>query len=86
MQYHIEWLKRIVPPERLHFFNVKDGWEPLCKILDVPVPEEPFPRINEKAAMKELDEAMTKVVYGIWAILLFSLLVAVGGVVLSTKI
>ncbi|KAE8452502.1 hypothetical protein EG329_000405 [Mollisiaceae sp. DMI_Dod_QoI] len=58
MQHHIDWLKRIVPPERLYFFNVKDSWEPLCKILNIPVPNEPFHRINEKAAMKKLDNVM----------------------------
>ena len=29
--------------EKLLFFNVKDGWEPLCKFLDLPTPKEPFP-------------------------------------------
>ena len=28
-------------------FSVKDGWEPLCRFLDVPVPNEPFPHVNE---------------------------------------
>ncbi|KAF8846463.1 hypothetical protein BDZ45DRAFT_756156 [Acephala macrosclerotiorum] len=32
---HNDWLKRAVPPERVHFFSVKEGREPLCKILDV---------------------------------------------------
>ncbi|KAE9362763.1 hypothetical protein N431DRAFT_551022 [Stipitochalara longipes BDJ] len=85
IQYHIDWLKRIVPPERLHFFNVKDGWEPLCKILNVPIPDEPFPRINEKAAMKELNEAMMKVVYGRWGMIMGGTFVAVIGVLLSRK-
>ncbi|KAN0110093.1 hypothetical protein V8E51_006480 [Hyaloscypha variabilis] len=86
IQYHIDWLKRIVPPERLHFFNVKDGWEPLCKILNAPVPDDPFPRINEKAAMKELNEAMMKVVYARWGMIMGGVLVAVGSVLLSRKL
>lgn len=28
-------------------FSVKDGWEPLCRFLDVPIPDEPFPHVNE---------------------------------------
>ena len=32
-----------IPPERLLIFNVADGWEPLCRFLDAPVPETPFP-------------------------------------------
>ncbi|RDW70978.1 hypothetical protein BP6252_07541 [Coleophoma cylindrospora] len=31
-------------------FQPKEGWEPLCKFLGKPVPSEPFPRLNEKAA------------------------------------
>lgn len=61
-QYHIDWLKRVVPPQRLHFFNVKEGWEPLCRILGVPVPDEPFPRVNERAAMRELAVMLTRMV------------------------
>ncbi|RBR26937.1 uncharacterized protein FIESC28_00205 [Fusarium coffeatum] len=29
-------------------FKAEDGWEPLCKFLGVEVPDEPFPRLNEK--------------------------------------
>lgn len=28
-------------------FNVKEGWGPLCEFLGVPVPDVPFPRIND---------------------------------------
>ncbi|UJR12969.1 hypothetical protein I4U23_017144 [Adineta vaga] len=32
----------------LLIFNVKEGWPPLCKFLDVPIPTEiPFPNIND---------------------------------------
>ncbi len=33
-------------PDRLLVFNVKQGWEPLCAFLDVPVPDGEFPRTN----------------------------------------
>jgi len=37
-----------VPPERLLVFDVKEGWEPLCAFLGVPVPVgEPFPHLND---------------------------------------
>jgi hypothetical protein len=29
-------------------YEVAQGWEPLCKFLDVAVPDEPFPRVNSK--------------------------------------
>ncbi|KAJ3531882.1 hypothetical protein NM208_g8680 [Fusarium decemcellulare] len=49
---HMEWLKENVPEDRLVFLDVKDGWEPLCKALDLPVPKDvPFPRINDSKAI-----------------------------------
>ena len=37
-----------LPPERLLVFSPKDGWGPLCAFLNVPVPAEPFPRVNSR--------------------------------------
>lgn len=37
-----------LPPERLLVYSPKEGWEPLCSFLGVPVPDEPFPRINSR--------------------------------------
>lgn len=50
---HIEEVKRVVPPERLLVYQVKEGWEPLCRFLDVPVPDKPFPRLNDRASFQE---------------------------------
>jgi hypothetical protein len=39
-----------VPAERLLVFEVKEGWEPLCTFLGVPVPAgETFPHVNDAA-------------------------------------
>jgi hypothetical protein len=35
-----------ISAERLLVFNVAEGWAPLCRFLDVPVPDVPFPRMN----------------------------------------
>jgi len=35
-------------PERLLVFHPKQGWEPLCEFLGVPVPDCPFPRVNSR--------------------------------------
>jgi hypothetical protein len=43
---HNEDVKNFVPEERLLVYSVKDGWEPLCEFLGVPVPDEPFPWVN----------------------------------------
>lgn len=39
-----------IPAERLLVFNVAEGWGPLCRFLDKPVPDEPFPRVNDSAS------------------------------------
>ena len=33
-------------------FDVKQGWEPLCKFLNVPIPDEPFPHENDREFFK----------------------------------
>ncbi|OHV42016.1 MULTISPECIES: sulfotransferase family protein [Pseudofrankia] len=47
---HIAEVKREIPADRLLVFDVAEGWEPLCAFLGVPVPAEPFPRLNERDA------------------------------------
>jgi len=49
---HIEEVKAIVPENQLLIFEAKDGWEPLCKFLEKPVPETPYPRTNKGADFK----------------------------------
>jgi hypothetical protein len=39
----------LVPAQNLLVFNVKDGWAPLCRFLDVPVPAHDFPSRNSAA-------------------------------------
>ena len=43
----------MVPKERLLEMDLQDGWEPLCKFLGKPIPDEPFPRSNEAAAVQQ---------------------------------
>lgn len=46
---HNEKVKRLVPPEKLLVYQVKEGWDPLCKFLDVPVPVvKSFPHVNAR--------------------------------------
>jgi len=56
---HNAQVKATVPPEKLLVFEVKDGWEPLCKFLGVPVPDEPFP--HENAGIATVDKMMKKI-------------------------
>ncbi|MCM8556629.1 sulfotransferase family protein [Sphingomicrobium sediminis] len=45
---HNQAVKETIAPERLLVFHPKEGWEPLCDFLDVPVPTQPFPRVNSR--------------------------------------
>lgn len=45
---HNDAVKETIPVNQLLVFEVKDGWEPLCTFLDVPVPAEEFPRTNHR--------------------------------------
>ena len=42
----IEEVRAAIPPERLLVFDVAEGWQPLCRFLDVAEPAMPFPRLN----------------------------------------
>lgn len=38
---------KTVPEDKLVIYKVEEGWEPLAKMLDMEVPDEPFPDIND---------------------------------------
>jgi hypothetical protein len=40
-------VQETVPADRLLVWSVGDGWEPLCEFLEVPVPDTPFPHLND---------------------------------------
>jgi len=65
---HVNEVKAYVPSDRLLVWEVKDGWAPLCQFLGVPVPEQPFPRVNDTA---EIVEKMKKIKYVSWTIVVF---------------
>lgn len=48
MNRHVEEVKRTVPSDRLLVWSVQEGWDPLCEFLELPVPQEPFPHINDR--------------------------------------
>ena len=54
---HHAWLEEIVPKDKLLYFSVKEGWEPLCKALDVPVPDQTFPRLNDAKSYEAVFKA-----------------------------
>jgi hypothetical protein len=48
-EQHNEEVRRAVPPDRLIDWRPGDGWEPICSVLRVAVPEDPFPHENTSA-------------------------------------
>lgn len=47
-----EFVKKTVPPEKLLVYDVKQGWEPLCRFLGKAIPDEEFPHLNDAEALK----------------------------------
>jgi hypothetical protein len=46
-----EYARSVTPPSQFHMMDLKDGWTPLCRIVSVDVPEQPFPRANDAEAV-----------------------------------
>ena len=45
-----EWNQKVidaVPADRLLVWHPKDGWEPICELLDLEVPDGPVPNVND---------------------------------------
>jgi hypothetical protein len=49
---HYNSIRQLTPPDRLLNFDLKDGWEPLCRFLGKPIPDFLFPRVNDREAMQ----------------------------------
>ncbi|HMD52509.1 MAG TPA: sulfotransferase [Solirubrobacteraceae bacterium] len=46
---HNEQVRRTIPSDRLLEWSVAEGWEPLCEFLGLPVPDVPFPHVNDRS-------------------------------------
>jgi len=53
MERFNEEVKETVPADRLLVWSVGDGWEPICEFLEVPVPDTPFPHLNDSKVFIE---------------------------------
>jgi hypothetical protein len=52
-EQHIARVKASLPPDKLLVFDANEGWEPLCRFLEAPVPAIPFPRVNDTKQFRE---------------------------------
>ncbi|KXZ45276.1 hypothetical protein GPECTOR_56g372 [Gonium pectorale] len=48
-EQHIAEVKRSIPADRLLVFQAREGWGPLCQFLGQPVPDVPYPNVNDAA-------------------------------------
>jgi hypothetical protein len=46
---HSAEVERTIPKERLLVYHVGEGWDRLCRFLDVPIPTTPYPSENTRA-------------------------------------
>lgn len=51
---HTEEVVRDLPADRVLVWQPAQGWEPLCTFLGVPVPNEPFPRLNDLSSWQDV--------------------------------
>ena len=54
----VEDVKKSIPKEKLLIFSVKEGWKPLCEFLNVEIPENPFPNVNDTVSLNEFNQKM----------------------------
>ncbi len=47
------------PKDKLLVFEVSQGWAPLCEFLDVPIPDVPFPHVNDTAEFQKIGNNRT---------------------------
>jgi Sulfotransferase domain len=48
-EQHTAEVRRNVSPQRLLEWRATDGWQPICHALGLPVPDLPFPWVNQRS-------------------------------------
>ena len=65
-QFFSDWISDVqanVPKEKLLLFECNQGWKPLCDFLNVPEPEMPFPKLNERTILQNKIKRMKMISY-----------------------
>ena len=50
---HNAEVRLTIDPDRLLVYDLAEGWPPLCRFLDRPVPDEPMPSVNSTAEFRQ---------------------------------
>ena len=61
---HNQEVRDTIDPKRLLVFEARMGWEPLCRFLEVPVPNEEYPRLNDTASTQAMIQRMREMTRG----------------------
>lgn len=51
-QRHSQEVCAEIDEKRLLVYDVREGWEPLCKFLGRPIPDVPYPRTNSRRSLR----------------------------------
>lgn len=57
---HYTMIRKIVPEGKLCEYRLGSGWKPLCEFLGKPVPDVPFPQLNESQSISMVFQVMGK--------------------------
>jgi hypothetical protein len=74
---HNKTVEKKTPPGQMYWMEITDGWAPLCKMLNKPVPKEPFPRVNDAAALNELIRGMMLATAAVWLVITLAIFTCV---------
>lgn len=61
---HNDHVRKNVPSKQMLEFDVSQGWGPLCEFLGKPIPDEPFPHVNDSQTMKRALTIFQVMIYG----------------------
>jgi hypothetical protein len=57
---HNKAVRNLIPADQLLVYQVKEGWQPLCKFLNVEIPTTEFPRTNNREEFWDLVKGVTE--------------------------
>ncbi|KAI1412524.1 hypothetical protein F5Y13DRAFT_162888 [Hypoxylon sp. FL1857] len=66
LEMHNDRVRALVPKEQLLEMKLDEGWGPLCRFLDLPIPNEPFPRANDNTAMTQYANKIMLTALKVW--------------------
>lgn len=53
LRSYSDQIRAAVPADQLLVMDISDGWQPLCEFLQLPVPDQDFPRSNTRTEFQD---------------------------------